>query len=78
MAHLNELPRHRCRAVGCDRFATCELINDRSAPVGYYCRRHGERELAAFEHQRDERHKPREPEHSLVRALIGDPWKERP
>lgn len=60
MAYLKEI-KQRCGT--CSATATVQLHNSRNAPLGFYCKRHGEqahrelqqREEASWERDREER-----------------------
>jgi Rieske Fe-S protein len=44
-AYLVDLAARQCQHFGCQRRATVEVRNARNAPVGWFCRRHGQAEV---------------------------------
>lgn len=41
MAYLRQI-EVKCALPGCDKKATVELINRHNAPMGHFCKKHGE------------------------------------
>ncbi len=48
MSHLNPIPERTCGR--CTKRARYELVNDRSAVIGYYCAKCGLKALYEFQH----------------------------
>lgn len=48
MAHLRDIPQPRCKWTLCPKPARVTLINNHSAPMGDYCKSHGEKALQKF------------------------------
>lgn len=44
MAYMRDLPKWpECDHYGCTKKAAVQVVNARNAPVGHYCRKHGEK-----------------------------------
>lgn len=55
MAYLREIG-NKCEQGACNRRIEVAVFNDRNAPVGRFCRRHGEAKVREMNRERDRDH----------------------